>query len=261
MIVAVELDHAPHGPGSEPYQQDNLLDRLTTASTREIHYQHLARREHKLLRKQLNLSRGEVLSVGCGWHPGRHLFPAPSFRLSAVDADPNCVATVSSNGSADEAFVGHGGQLDLPAGSFDVVLYRAVLHHIAFQGPLAPCFEEAARILRPGGALVAVEPGLWHPVGLGLALANRLGIATGLHGTPDDVPLSPRALAAEAASVGLWPEVHALTYTWRRMPKRLQRALQPLDEALGSRRRAAPFGHTLLLIARKSSDGRSDAIR
>lgn len=256
MIVAVELDHTAHAPGSEPYQHDNLLDRLTSASTRELHYQQLVRREQNLLRDRLNMSRGDVLSVGCGRQPGRHLFPAPSFRLSAVDADPNCVAAVSSNGSADEAWVGHAGQLDLPPGSFDVVLYRAVLHHIAFQGPLEPCFTEAARILRPGGALVTIEPGLWHPVGVGLALSNRLGIATGLHGTPDDVPLSPRALGAEAARVGLSPEIHAVTYTWRRLPKRLQRALQPIDDELGSRRRAAPFGHTLLLIARKPSAGK-----
>ena len=65
------------------------------------------------------------------------------------------------------------------------MLYRAVLHHIAFQGPLGPCFEEAASALRPGGALIAIEPGLWHPVGLGLSVANRLGIATAtLHEKP-----------------------------------------------------------------------------
>jgi hypothetical protein len=40
-----------------------------------------------------------------------------------------------------------------------------------------------------------------------------------------------------------------VTYTWRRLPVRLQAALQPLD-SLGSRPRAAPFGHTLMLIAR-----------
>jgi SAM-dependent methyltransferase len=201
-----------------------------------------------------------VLSVGCGWHPGRHLFPAPAFRLVAVDAEPACVAGVLAGGDADQAFVGHAGSLGLPPAAFDVVLYRAVLHHIAFQGPLEPCFAEAAHLLRPGGALVALEPGLWHPVGLGLALANRVGVATRLHGTPDDVPLSPRTLVGEARSAGLIPELHAVTYTWRRMPRRLQRTLQPLDE-LGSRRRTASFGHTLLLIARNASDGRSDVDR
>ena len=54
--------------------------------------------------------------------------------------------------------------------------------------------EEAARLLRPGGALVAVEPGSLHPVGTGLAAANALGLGDAVHGTPDDIPLSPGGL-------------------------------------------------------------------
>jgi SAM-dependent methyltransferase len=213
----------------------------------------MMRRERLLLARRLRLSAGDVLSIGCGWRPGRHLFPAPSFRLVAVDADPGHVAGVAASGQADEARVGYAGRLDLPDDSFDVVLYRLVLHHIAFQGPLSPCFAEAARLLRPGGALVAIEPGLWHPVGLGLAAANRARVAAPLHGTPDDIPLSPRRLRADALAAGLTPELHAVTYTWRRLPPGLQRALQPLD-AVGSRPRAAALGHTLLLIARAAGD-------
>ena len=207
-------------------------------------------REHELVSRRLRLDHGDVVSIGCGWHPGRHMFPAPAFRLVAIDADPDRVAGVIETGRADEAHVGYAGNLDLAANGFDAVLYRLVLHHIAFQGPLAPCFEEAARLLRPAGAMVAIEPGLWHPVGAALALANRTGAATVLHGTPDDVPLSPRRLLAEARAAGLTPELHAVTYTWRRMPPRLQRTLQPLDR-IGSRPRAACLGHSLLLIARK----------
>jgi SAM-dependent methyltransferase len=207
-------------------------------------------REQALLARRLALRGGAVLSVGCGWNPGRHLFPAPAFRMTAVDSDAGRVAGVIETGRADEAFVGEAGALELADGVFDVVLYRLVLHHIAFQGPLAPCFAEAARLLRPGGALVAIEPGLWHPVGAGLALANRTGLATAIHGTPDDIPLSPRALAREARAAGLEPELHAVTYTWRRLPPAVQRSLQPLD-ALGSRPRAALAGHTLMLIARR----------
>jgi SAM-dependent methyltransferase len=208
------------------------------------------RRERLILARRLGIERGEVLSVGCGWHPGRHLFPAPAFRLVGVDADPDRVAGVVETGRADEALVGYAGHIELPDSSFDVVLYRLALHHLAFQGPLRPSFLEAGRLLRHGGTLVAIEPGLWHPVGLGLALANRLGAATAIHGTPDDIPLSPHRLTSEARAVGLRPELHAVTYTWRRLPLSVQSALRPID-SLGSRARAALFGHTLMLIARK----------
>jgi len=210
----------------------------------------MMRRERLLLDRRLGIAGGVAISVGCGWHPGRHLFPSPAFRLVGVDADPERVAGVLATRRADDALVGYAGRLDLPDASFDVVLYRLVLHHLAFQGPLDPCFSEAARLLRPGGALVAIEPGLWHPIGLGLALANRVGVATAIHGTPDDIPLAPTLLEAQARAAGLRPELHAVTYTWRRLHPALQAALRPID-ALGSRPRAAPFGHTLMLIARR----------
>ena len=235
---------------SEPYTEQNLLDRISDRPTLEVHYRQMMRRERALLARRLPLDGGDVVSIGSGWHPGRHLFPSPQFRMLAVDADPDKIDGVMTTGRADAGRVGYAGGLDdLADASFDVVLYRLVLHHLVFQGPLSPVFSEAARLLRPGGALVAVEPGLWHPVGLGLALANEAGVARAVHGTPDDIPLSPRRLIAESRAAGLAGEIHAVTYTWRRLPASLQRSLQPLD-ALGSRPRAALFGHTLMLIAR-----------
>jgi SAM-dependent methyltransferase len=237
-------------PGCAPYRPDNLFDRVSRPSTLQVHYDQMMARERRLVEDRVGRKGGDVLSVGAGWHPGRHMFPAPAFRLVAVDADPERVAGVAQSGTADQAMVGRAGHLDeLPDRSFDVVLYRLVLHHIAFQGSLAPSFAETARLLRPGGVMVAVEPGLWHPVGLGLELANRTGLATSIHGTPDDIPLSPRRLVGEARAAGLSPELHAVTYTWRRLPRVVQRALQRLD-SLGSRPRAALWGHTLMLIAR-----------
>jgi SAM-dependent methyltransferase len=237
--------------GSEPYAERNVLDLLTPQATLEAHYRQMMRREQTLLARRLPLAGGQVISIGSGWHPGRHLFPSPQFHVLAVDADPEKVAGVMAAGRADEGHVGWAGRLDdLPDRSFDVVLYRLVLHHLAYQGALSHPFSEAARLLRPGGALVAIEPGLWHPIGVALALANRTGAARALHGTPDDIPLSPRRLQAESRAAGLVPELHAVTYAWRRMPSVMQRSLQPLD-ALGSRPRAAVFGHSLMLIARR----------
>ena len=235
---------------SEPYDPDNLLDRHSDPDTLQVHYEQEYRRERELLDRRLGLSGGEVLSVGCGRHPGRHLFPAPAWRMTGVDLDPALIEDLVERGELDAGTVARAGELPFAANDFDVVLYRLVLHHIAYQGPLEPCVEEAARLLRPGGALVAIEPGVWHPVGAGLALANRAGLGSWVHGTPDDIPLSPRALVQTADGAGLEPELHAVTYGWRRLPEPAQRTLHALDP-LGSRPRVAPFGHTLMLIARR----------
>jgi SAM-dependent methyltransferase len=237
---------------SEPYDPDNLLDRRTDAATLQVHYDQEHRRERALLERRLGRTGGEVLSVGCGWHPGRHLFPRPAWRMTGADLNPAMVEHLLESGELDAGAEGRAGELPFEPDSFDVVLYRLVLHHIAFQAPLGPCFEEAARLLRPGGALVAIEPGLWHPVGAGLELANRAGLGKLVHGTPDDVPLSPSRLVREARAAGLDPELHAVTFGWRRLPPAAQRALHRLD-AHGSRPRLARFGHTLLLIGRRYS--------
>jgi SAM-dependent methyltransferase len=234
---------------SEPYWADNLLDRLAGPRTRQVHYDQEMRREREILDRRLPLSGGDVLSVGCGWHPGRHMFPAPAFRMTGVDLDPAMIDSLVESGELDDGTAARAGDLPYPPRSFDVVLYRLVLHHVVYQRPLRPVFEEAGTLLRPGGALVAVEPGLWHPIGLALAMANSVGLGPIAHGTDDDIPLSPRALMSEARAAGLEPELHGLTYGWRRLPAPVQRAVHRFDGA-GSRPRLAPFGHTLMLIAR-----------
>jgi len=234
---------------SEIYTEDNLLDRVSDPGTLARQYLREQRRERELLDARLGRSGGDVLSVGAGWHPGRHLFPKPDWRLTAVDPDPMRPKVAVERGEADDGFPGLAGELDrLPDASFDVVLYRLVLHHVVFQQPLAPVFAEAARLLRPGGALVAIEPGLYHPVGLALAAANRVGLGVAVHGTPDDVPLSPRALARDARAAGLRGELHAVSYAWRRLPRALQSALGALDR-FGSLPVARSLGHTVMLIA------------
>lgn len=115
-----------------------------------------------------------MLSVGSGWHPGRHLFPSPEFRLVGVHADPERVAGVLETGCADDARVGYAGKLDFPSRSFDVVPTGWCCTTSPTQGPLTPIFAEAAQLLRPGGAMVAIEPGSWHPIGLALSLAKPL---------------------------------------------------------------------------------------
>jgi SAM-dependent methyltransferase len=234
---------------SEPYSEDNLLDRLTPPETLADAYEAEKARERELIDTHLRVRGGTALSVGGGWHPGRHLLPAERWRLVAVDLDPERPAYAVGEGRADEGFAGRAGALhELPDGAYDLVLYRLVLHHVAYAEPLAPVFAEAARLLRPGGALVAIEPSAWHPVGAALTVANRLHLGVPVHGTPDDIPLSPRRLMAEARAAGLRPELHAVTYGWRRLPRRAGRLVERLDRH-GSKAGARWLGHTFMLIA------------
>lgn len=235
---------------SEEYTADNLLDRHTPRARLDAQHVREVAREQALAAGALGLAGGTVLSVGSGWHPGRHLFPAPAWRLVAVDPVDDHVRYALDQGFADDAFTGLAGELaQLPDGSFDAVLYRYVLHHVVFSQPLGPVLAEARRLLRPGGAAVIIEPNVLHPVGAGLALANRLGLGVRVHGTPDDVPLSPRALARDLRRAGLVPEVHAVTFSWRRLPLGAQRAVGGLDR-LGSAPGARWLGHTFMLVAR-----------
>jgi len=236
---------------SETYTPDNLLDRLSDPATLAEQYERGKRRERELLDRHLGVAGGDAISIGCGWHPGRHLLPAPQWRLVAADIDPERPRYAVAQGSADEGVVGAAGALhELPDGAFDVVLQRLVLHHVAYGGPLEPCLAEAHRLLRPGGLLVAIEPNLFHPVGAALAIANRAGLGVTVHGTPDDIPLSPRRLMAAARAAGLEPRLHTVTYSWRRLPVRAQRAVGLLDR-LGSAPGLRWAGHTFMLIARR----------
>jgi SAM-dependent methyltransferase len=236
---------------SEAYTPDNLLDRRSDPATLAEQYERGKRRERELLQRHLGLSGGDAISIGCGWHPGRHLLPAPQWRLVAADIDAERPRFAVAQGTADEGVAGAAGALDmLPDGSFDVVLHRLVLHHVAYHGPLDACLAEAHRLLRPGGALVAIEPNLFHPVGAALALANRAGLGVRVHGTPDDIPLSPRRLMAGARAAGLRPQLHAVSYSWRRLAPRAQRAVAALDR-FGSAPGLRWAGHTFMLIARR----------
>jgi SAM-dependent methyltransferase len=247
-MAQVALDR---GPMSEIYTPENLLDRLSGPATLAEQYERGKRRERELLDRHLGLAGGDAISIGCGWHPGRHLLPAPRWRLVAADIDAARPRHAVEQGTADEAVVGAAGALDVLADrSFDVVLQRLVLHHVAYHGPLDACLREAHRLLRPGGVLVAIEPNLYHPVGAGLALANRAGLGVRVHGTPDDIPLSPRRLMAAARAAGLQPRLHAVSYSWRRLPRAAQRAVGALDR-FGSAPGMRWAGHTFMLIARR----------
>jgi SAM-dependent methyltransferase len=109
-----------------------------------------------------------VLEIGCGM--GRYTLLLARARLALEGLDLSPVLLERLRGYHAAALGGAPPPLhcadvtDPPAaleGRFDAVVGFFVLHHL---DGLAPCFRAVARLLRPGGRAVFVEPNPWNPL-------------------------------------------------------------------------------------------------
>ncbi len=102
----------------------------------------------------------DVLEVGSGggFNAETFLRRFPEWRLTATDYDPNMVELARRRLTrfGDRVVLGQADATALPYGdaSFDLVLSIGVLHHV---GAWEKALIEAARVLRPGGSLLAVD--------------------------------------------------------------------------------------------------------
>lgn len=94
---------------------------------------------------------GEVLDVGCGRKPYRHLTRATCY--TGVDIDTPATRALAA---ADVYYDGR--HLPFPDASFDAVLCSQVLEHVFTP---AEFLREIHRVLRPGGVLLLATPFVW----------------------------------------------------------------------------------------------------
>lgn len=95
--------------------------------------------------------QSEVLDVGCGRKPYRHLVPAA--RYVGVDIDSPVTRALAA---ADVFYDGQ--RLPFDASSFDAVLCSQVLEHVFTPEVF---LAEIYRVLRPGGVLLLAVPFAW----------------------------------------------------------------------------------------------------
>jgi SAM-dependent methyltransferase len=117
------------------------------------------RRHSDVLRELLTLPGQRILDIGCGDGSLVRFFAKNGAKATGVDINAEVLARARANRQiADETFTeARGESLPFPDSSFDSAVYFNALHHVpvAVQGE---ALREAARVLRPGGTLLVVEP-------------------------------------------------------------------------------------------------------
>ncbi len=121
--------------------------------------------ENQYALSQLGDLKGKrVLELGSGAGEGAVYFALQGAEVTATDISSGMVAVI---GRLAEKFdvkvaaqVMPAEVLDFPGASFDVVYGNGVLHHVDFRKAV----QETARVLKPGGKAVFIEPLSYNPV-------------------------------------------------------------------------------------------------
>ncbi len=131
-----------------------------------------------------------VLDIGCGTGGSRQLYAAYASDYIGVDLAEGGLALARVKFPDDRWQCADARDLPFENGSFDLVAFSSVLHHMAdFEAAL----REGLRVLAPGGSAFAWDPNLLHPA---MALfrypKSPFYLAKGV--SPNEAPLLPKTL-------------------------------------------------------------------
>jgi SAM-dependent methyltransferase len=237
-------------------QDGNLLDRLSTQKRFAHYYGRFVDSEKALVSENIIdvIPNGKILNVGCGQSGvERTLFSTTGYRIYGVDVNAEELQILRDKKLYDGLYRGSISSLPFGDNSFDIIYLRLVLHHLIYpDNILSEGLRECFRVLRSGGILALVEPNSWHPVGAMMNLAHRLRLDLYIHGTDDDVALSPLHLQRILGQYSERVSIHTVTYNWRRLPIALQACVDRSHVTLRTVLDKLPyFGHTFMMVAHK----------
>ena len=100
-----------------------------------------------------------ILDIGCGDGALTRFLAREGAVVTGIEPGAGMLAAARAEPRAGgEDYVEAGGE-DLPFGdgSIDAIVYLNALHHVPTTA-MSPALDEAARVLKPGGALLVIEP-------------------------------------------------------------------------------------------------------
>lgn len=97
------------------------------------------------------LPAGSVLDVGCGTGILAGRLAAAGYEVTGVDPSAGMLAHVQDHTPEVSTRQGSATELPFEAGSFDLVMCVAVMHHIADPADVHRSLGEMVRVTRPGG--------------------------------------------------------------------------------------------------------------
>lgn len=195
------------------YERGREQDRLKTSGRLEF------LRTQELLARFLPRPRAAVLDVGGG--AGAHALPLieAGYEVALVEPIKLHVEQARAAG-VERADIGEARRLEFPDGSFDAVLLLGPLYHLTQRDDRLAALREAARVLRPGGIVLASAISRFASTYDGLLSGHLVDpefeqivesdLATGLHLNPRGRPgwfttayfHAPTELAAELEDGG-----------------------------------------------------------
>jgi SAM-dependent methyltransferase len=240
----------------ETFRQDNLLDKFSRKDRFEYYYASFLATEKKLIKDNImnQIPQGMILNVGCGSiGTERRLFPTSGYEIFGADVNVESLKILQRKKLYNAVYNASISSLPFAQGTFDIVYLRLVLHHLVYpENILVKGLEECFRVLKPGGLLALVEPNSWHPIGALMNIAHTFGIDMYIHGTDDDVALSPRMLHKILSQYGKDISIYVVSYSWRRLPIACQICVDFVHSVLKNLTGKMPyFGHTLMMLAHK----------
>ena len=154
-IIAMSYELAPEV--SEYYERGGEVSRLTTTPDGRLEFL----RTQDILRRLLGPSPSTILDIGGATGAHAAWLTADGHQVTLVDPVASQVAVASANGIQGQV----GDARDLPFGNglFDAALLLGPLYHLLTEADRLRALEEAIRVVRPGGQVVAAAIGRFAP--------------------------------------------------------------------------------------------------